>query len=629
MRFERGIELISQEDIQKVREATDLVSLVSERVPVRQKGKDFWACCPLHHEKTPSFKMDPVTQLWHCFGCNEGGGVFDFVMKLDDLSFPESVRKLAERAHIEIQEKNERNSSSSSKQRLKDACEEAASFYHLQLMRGRGEGAAKAREYLSSRGLGGDIPNIWNLGFAPGGNSLVQHLSSKGFSGKEMIEANLAVAKDGGKLRDRFFNRAMFPIRDISGDVIAFGGRILGKGEPKYLNSQETPIFHKSNVLYGLDKAKASMASTGIAIVTEGYTDVIAMHKAGISNTVASLGTSLTQSHVRALSRHATKGIVYIFDGDEAGQRATERALQFIDQAITPESGSKMIDLKALSLPDGLDPADFLEAHSAEELKELIKNAQPLVLFGIQRRISRYDISTAEGRAKAASDALDVLAPIKDSILAKDYARQIASILSLREEDVIEALASIKPPRRYDGNPQNRGGDSFPSSNSEQETHQDISRSLSSKELSRIKTEREFLGLCAQNPLSAISNAEALSQVLWHSAENANISREMLSLLAEHPAIAASELISGIQAKVPNAASQLTEAAVNEGVKVEDMVSYLVRELQIGDLEQRLSLLRGESTKGSESSEPDSSFQEIVELQSALNELKSSHKLPE
>ena len=439
---------ISEEDIQKVREANDLVEVIGERTPVKQRGRDFWCCCPLHNEKTPSFKIDPALQLWHCFGCGEGGDVFGFIMKTEDLSFPEAVRRLAERAHIDIAESGGRKSiGSSRKARLKAVCDETSQFYHCQLMRNPGSDASAARSYLGARGLGGEVPKTWQLGFAPGHGQLVRHLSAKGFKPDEMVQANVALSNDGGKLRDRFYNRIMFPINDPQGECIAFGGRVVGKGEPKYLNSQETPLFHKSQVLYGMDKAKAAMASTGIAVVVEGYTDVIALHEAGVRNAVATLGTALTMRHIRLLSRHAQHRIVYLFDGDEAGQRAADRALAFIDDSMTPEAGKSRIELAAVTLPDNLDPADFVAQRGAEELQKLIANAQPLLKYGIERRLARHDLSRAEGRAAALADALQVLAPIKDSMLARDYAVQIATSVRAREQDVIDQLEHLKAPK--------------------------------------------------------------------------------------------------------------------------------------------------------------------------------------
>ncbi|MDO4443833.1 MAG: DNA primase, partial [Slackia sp.] len=305
---------LSDDDIRRVREASDLAVIAGERVVLRQRGRDLWGCCPFHNEKSPSFKIDPTTQLWHCFGCGEGGDVFSFVMKMDDLGFLDAVRELAKRAGIQLTEEPGAAVARGRKARLKEACEKAAEFYHLQLMRTRRPELDEARTYLAARGLGGSVPNEWNLGYAPGRQALVRYLRSQGFSAQELVDANVALQSDrGGGLRDRFFGRIMFPIRDADGATIAFGGRVVGAGEPKYLNSQETPIFHKSEVLFGLDKAKAAMASTGVAVVVEGYTDVIAMHEAGVKNVVATLGTALTIQHIRTISRHAKHRIVYLY----------------------------------------------------------------------------------------------------------------------------------------------------------------------------------------------------------------------------------------------------------------------------------------------------------------------------
>ena len=320
---------LGEDDVRRVREASDIVTVFGERVPLRQRGHDFWCCCPIHDEKTPSCKIDPDKQLWYCFGCGAGGDVFDLIMKVDGLDFPDAVIKLAERAGIHVEQSQVFLSAPKGrKMRLKEVCKETADFYHLQLMRSHVSGAAIARTYLSGRGFGDDVSKRWQLGYAPGGQSLVNHLRSCGFEVKEMLEANVATQAQGG-VRDRFFERIMFPICDVQGDVIAFGGRIVNEGNPKYLNSQETDIFHKSEVLFGLNKAKANMASSGYAVVVEGYTDVIALFEAGIENVVATLGTALTPQHIRTLTRHAKNRIVYLFDGDEAGRRAADRALGF------------------------------------------------------------------------------------------------------------------------------------------------------------------------------------------------------------------------------------------------------------------------------------------------------------
>lgn len=617
---------ISRDDVQKVRDATDLVALVAERTQVKQKGRDFWACCPIHQEKTPSFKIDPSTQLWHCFGCDEGGSAFDLIMKLDDLSFPEAVRKLAERAHIEIAESEWDGQTRSKRQRLKDACREAAEFYHVQLMRGKGNENAKAREYLSQRGLGGDIPKQWMLGYAPGNNTLVSHLSKKGFTRDEMVEANLAVAGRNGMLRDRFYKRIMFPIFDAQGDAIAFGGRIIEGDGPKYLNSNETPIFRKSQVLYGLHKAKAAMTATGTAIVTEGYTDVISMHKAGLDNTVAALGTALTKNHVRILSRHAGKRIVYIFDGDAAGQRATERALQFIDDSVTPESGSKRMDICALCLPDGMDPAEFLAAHGPDEMRALVDSAEPLILFGIKRRLERHDIDSIEGRAAAVVDVLEILAPIKDSIMAKEYAREIAYMLKLDEGDVLERLSRLKPPRVYESadDGASSGGAQGQGAPAAQQQPAPATRPMSVAERNRLKSEREFLGLYAQNPVDALPFADALSNTKWHDAAHLKLAETMSRTLLEKLDASPAEIMEAASQEVPNASSILTSASLPEGSTPQAAIGFLANELRIGDMEDELAELRLAVRNDEGNGE---AFQKMVALQQMLNDMRNSQSL--
>lgn len=600
---------ISDEDIQKVREATDIVALLSECTRVQQRGREFWCCCPLHNEKTPSFKIDPSTQLWHCFGCGEGGDIFAFVMKTDEITFPEAVRKLAERAHIQIAEDDRSGVTHSQKQRLRDVCKAAEQFFHTQLMRSLSDNAAQARSYLSSRGLGGSVPNSWNLGFAPGRGMLSNHLRSLGFTAEEMVLANVSVNRNG-RLQDRFYERIMFPIHDVSGECVAFGGRIVGSGEPKYLNSQETPLFHKSQVLFGLDKAKAKMTSTGCAIIAEGYTDVIAMHEAGISNCVATLGTALTKNHLRLLSRHAGKRIVYLFDGDAAGQRATERALQFIDDASTPEIGRAQIEICALSLPDGQDPAEFLSSHSAEELQALIDGAEPLLRFGIERKLARHDIGTAEGRAKALPDVLSVLAPIKDSILAKEYAVELAQRLRLREDDVLLQLAQLQKPTQ-NGNQDAIAPSSATTSNEEVQ--------LSSHDSKRFSLEQELLCAVIQQPLSALTYIDTLADRSWLFADHKRAAHIVLQELTNNLSASPADLVKALAAEDAHLASSMTSSLASYESNTQELFAYLINELTICDLEDKVVSLKSQLAKPStESSEEDRLFKELIQVQEAL-----------
>lgn len=419
---------IPDEDVARVRDATDLVSLVSETVVLKQKGRLFWGKCPFHGEKTPSFKIDPSTQLWHCFGCSRGGDAFGYVMEAEHLEFPDAVRRLAERARIDIREEGGTGVSASRKERLVAACEAAAALFHRELTTSRTPGATAAREYLARRGFGSDVAKRWRLGYAPGGRgTLARELAAQGFSREDLVEANL-VLDDRGLARDRFFDRIMFPITDLSGRTIAFGGRVVGSGEPKYLNSQETPVFRKSQTLFGLDRARADIVAKETAVVVEGYTDVIALHEAGLRHVVATLGTALTDRHVKLLGRFG-KRVVYLFDGDEAGQRAALRAIEFLDWTATPEAGRSRVDLHVALIPGGMDPADYVSAEGPEQMAALIDGAVPLVQFALDARLAAHDLSRPEGRSAALTEAAAVLAPVRDSLLGKDYMNYLASRL--------------------------------------------------------------------------------------------------------------------------------------------------------------------------------------------------------
>lgn len=614
----------SEEDIRKVREANDVVSVIGDRVPVRQRGRDFWCCCPIHDEKTPSCKIDPAAQLWHCFGCGAGGDVFSFVMQTDDLDFPDAVRKLAERGNVQITEGGKPSVAHGYKARLREICKETAAFYHLQLMRGRDAGAASARSYLARRGFGGDVPKRWELGYAPGNGQLVRHLKAKGFKDKELVDANVALDGDvgggRGRLKDRFYNRIMFPIYDVQGECIAFGGRIIGDGQPKYLNSQETPVFHKSEVLFGLDKAKAAMAASGIAVVVEGYTDVIALSEAGIGNAVATLGTALTAQHIRSLSRHAKHRIVYLFDGDDAGRRAADRALGFIDRSMTPEAGRTKIELAAVTLPDNLDPADFVEQRGADALEELLSSACPLLKYGIDRRIARYDLSSAEGRSAALADALSVLAPIKDSILAKDYAIQIAGMVRARENDVLEQLALLEPPRA-------------PGAYEEGRAEQPPRRApqaagLSQSEISRRRYEREFLSLVVHCPEEGLRFADMLAQTQWHEHVHGLLAQSILGTLASNPAAKGPEIVTAAQDSIPAAASILTSGSMTETDDTGALAAFLAEELALGDMEDAVAALKAQLAQADslDSEGYEMLFESAVAMQKELARRRQGHK---
>lgn len=437
--------LIREEDINEIREKADLVEIVSHYVNLKKSGRIFKGLCPFHHEKTPSFVVDPSKQLYHCFGCSEGGNVYTFVMKIDNLDFPETVRYLAERIGYHLRyEKPEETQKLSHKARLYEALNQAMLFYH-QLLTSSSEGQA-ALTYLKNRGYVSDTVNAFNLGFAPGGwNTLLNHLRSKGFNTAELLEVGLIVKGERGasSYYDRFRARIIFPIFDLRGRTIAFGGRILEKEkgeEPKYLNSPETPIYHKSANLYGLFHAKSEMVKAEQAVVVEGYTDVLSLHQAGVSNAVATLGTAFTPEHIRLLARFTEK-IILVFDPDVAGSLAAERGFDLL--------GESNVDIYVVSLPVDTDPADFVTSKGAEEFRKFLHQALPLVEFCINQVISRQDITKPVGRIKACNAALSLVAVIPNIIAQEQYLKKLSEKFTPQTDISYESLlAELKKKRK-------------------------------------------------------------------------------------------------------------------------------------------------------------------------------------
>ena len=429
--------MISEEDKERVRQATDFVQLVGETVELRQRGQEFWGCCPFHGEKTPSFKVNPATGLWHCFGCGEGGDVFSYVQRREGLEFPDAIRYLADRAGIELTEERG-GQRGPRKTRLMEALGEAEAYYHLMLMRGRGEGPDAARRYLAGRGFGSDVCRRWGLGYAPGRGQLVARLRSKGFGQAEMIAADLAYDRSG-RVTDRFYDRVMFPIHDELGRTIAFGGRVLGAkrdGVAKYVNTRDTPAFNKGKHLFAYDRAKETMAATGVAIVCEGYTDVIAMHEAGFTNAVAALGTAFRLDHVRLMERQRVSKIICMFDGDAAGQRAAERAVRYLDKTSAA--------LLCVVLPDNQDPMEFLAARGADALRPVLDAARPLMDFVFEKRLAAHDLSAPGRRVRALEDMASLLAPLKHSVLLDEYATRLADTLGMDVSETKRAIRDAK-----------------------------------------------------------------------------------------------------------------------------------------------------------------------------------------
>ncbi len=620
--------MISDEDVNRVRAATDLVSLVQETVELKPRGHEFWACCPFHGEKTPSFHIIPATQSWYCFGCSQGGDCFTYVMKRENLGFPDSIRYLADRAGIELVEDTPRGARrSTNRSRVIDVCEATSEFYHTMLMRGKD---GRGREYFASRGLGSQVCQRYRLGFAPGRGALVSHLRSMGFSDREMIDANVAIRRDRGGLSDRFYDRDMFPIFDEQGHCIAFGGRIMGAGEPKYLNTSETPVFHKKRNLYGFNWAKEHIVAQNEAIVVEGYTDAIACWEAGIKNVVATLGTALTEHHVKTLTRFAKK-IIYLFDGDAAGQKAAERAIQFV------ETGS--VDLRCVILPNDMDPNDFIHAHGGEALRSLLDDSQPLLDFVFDKLGERSDVTSPAGRARALEDACRLIYPLRSSYMIDSYYVQIADRIGAdvdmvrtaahrvfkdvqREEEQAERREEMR--EHYRKEQTNTAQQSAASASStsysedgsadyydyvpvEAEPNKASSNAVTSAVVPEMLTdlerrsligERELLCLMTSFPDSFRSFADRITQIDWVDPRHEAIA---WAILATPETASSAEVMDAARAVCDEAASLVSAGtmAVASSHATKTNITFLLDTLELYGLRRRMQTVQARLRSGS------------------------------
>jgi DNA primase len=425
---------------ERVKQQADIVRVVGEYVRLKKSGQNFSGLCPFHAEKTPSFSVSAIKQFYYCFGCGVGGDIFKFVQQMEKCEFPEAVRIVAEKCGIPIPAARPRSPEERQVNQQRTALVQiqaaAAAFFARQLTE-TAEGKV-ARGYLEDRGLDGEAIARFGLGYAPSaGDALYRHLKQK--YPDKLLEASGLVSRDpGGRCYDRFRRRVMFPIANEGGKVIAFGGRALGDEPPKYMNSPETPIYSKSNVLYHLDRAKEALRKNGFIVLVEGYMDAIAVARAGIANVVASCGTSLAEPQVKLLSRFANR-IVVNYDPDAAGQAATERSL-----AVLLE---KDFDIRVLALPGGADPDKFLREQGAESYTKLLA-AAPDYLHYLIGRAQHMDRSTAQGKLAALNFLMPHVQRVPNKLLRSEWATRIASELRVDEPVLREALRRSASERR-------------------------------------------------------------------------------------------------------------------------------------------------------------------------------------
>jgi DNA primase len=436
---------IRQEDVDAVRQRSDIVKVVGEHLQLKKAGADSMVgICPFHPEKTPSFSISPSKQVYYCFGCGEGGDLFRFLQKVENLSFTEAVERLASGAGISLRYEGETKGDrqrAGRRQTLHRAVADAGALYQRLLLDGRE--ATEARAYLAQRGISMQSVERFGVGYAPTYHDFLLRRLTRSYSAELLVEAGLASKDADGNLRDRFRGRVMFPIHDLSGNAVGFGGRLLaGPRAPqqaaKYVNSPESVLYHKGTLLYNLNRAKADVTRTGRAFLVEGYTDVIAMDQAGLPEAVATCGTALGEDHIRALARFATR-IVLAFDSDDAGARAAERAFQFHERYP--------VEIAVLVLPEGQDPADFVLAHgegAGEAFAAVLDRAVPLVEYMIDRQLMGRDLASAEGQSRAVKDVIEsVLNRVEDQVLRERYAALTADRIGrtgLSERAVLREL---------------------------------------------------------------------------------------------------------------------------------------------------------------------------------------------
>lgn len=499
-------QLIRREDIDAVRERTDIEAIVRQRVTLKSAGVgSLKGLCPFHDEKTPSFNVRPALGTWHCFGCGEGGDVISFVQRTDNLSFVEAVEYLADRAGITLHyeggapgesgpaSREKREQRQNLRMRLLTAHRVAAEYFQKQLA--TDEGSA-ARQFLGERGFDPGAAAHFGIGYAPRGwSNLLDELRKQGFSEQELAASGLCSQNQSGRMYDRFRGRVMWPIRSAAGDPIGFGARKLYDDDPgpKYLNTPETIIYKKSQVLYGLAEARKAIAAERRVVVVEGYTDVMAAHLSGVQTAVATCGTAFGPDHVRIVRRligdtadsasgmmlasGGTAGgeVIFTFDGDEAGQKAALRAFRE-DQSFATQT------YVAIS-PEGMDPCDLRLIRGEAEVKALVDSRIPLYRFVIKSAISKLDLSTVEGRVRGMQQAAPIVAQIRDAAIRSEYARELAGFLAMDEADVRRAVRAAS----------RRGEDYLPQT----------TRPPAQREDPVMRLERQCLEVALQEPQTA------------------------------------------------------------------------------------------------------------------------------
>lgn len=402
--------------------------VVSQYVQLTRRGSNLFGLCPFHSEKTPSFSVAPDKGIYYCFGCHKGGGPVNFIMEIEGLDYPDAVRFLAKRAGLEVPEDAEYRSAYKKQERLRNLCKEAARFYRQELF---APGGQAARDYLVRRGVSSQTVSRFGLGYSPDAwSALLDTMTKKGYTKEELLDAGLALKSQKGSCYDRFRNRLMFPIIDVRGNVIGFGGRVMDDSKPKYLNSPETSIFNKRKNLFALNVAKKTKA--GMLILTEGYMDAIALHQYGFDCAVASLGTALTEEHAQLLAKY-TKQVVLTYDGDEAGQNATRRAIPMLERAG--------LQVKILRMQGAKDPDEFLKAYGANKFQALLQKSENQAEYRLISLQNKYDLSDDAQKVSFLKEASELISSFTTSVEREVYATRAAQAAGITPESMLQEVS--------------------------------------------------------------------------------------------------------------------------------------------------------------------------------------------
>jgi len=425
-----GRGLIAEDVINQIRDRTDIVEVIGQHVSLTRAGQNLKGLCPFHQEKSPSFTVSPSRQIFHCFGCGAGGNVFTFLTRITGASFPETVRELGRKVGIEVEEAvSQAGPQTAQTVRIEQVNKAAAEWFRKNLNDDRV--GTEAREYLSSRGMLPSTIERFGIGLAPAEwDGLSRSLAKQGFTQSEAASAGLTIARDNGSgFYDRFRSRVMFTITDLRKRVVGFGGRVLGEGTPKYLNSPDTALFKKGQTLFALDAAREAVTRTKTVIIVEGYFDAIALHQAGLAHTVATLGTALTLEHIQVLRRFASK-VVLLFDPDAAGVRAALRGLDlFVNSGL---------GVKVVTLPAGEDPDTYVRKEGASAFDRLEEQAPSLLDFALEHSLKTAEASTIEGRIRSVDEILRILQKSEHPIEREERIRLVAERLGINQQRLIE-----------------------------------------------------------------------------------------------------------------------------------------------------------------------------------------------